>query len=196
MEIALLQSGRLYVASPLGEGEAVSVAIDPDWVKKIEAAFDDGSVAGILELATHTGTTDVSASVKYWREFGQLFLSQLCAHEAIEEPVEACRVPTPDKAIRSLSLSVPPLIGGENVTVPRLESLWEEMNLFLLSEAKGFAGTLRDFIGKRFPFWVHVGRVYFHLAENRKNPKMLREDRFAGRAFGGKTFRRGDEGDH
>ena len=68
-----------------------------------------------------------------------------------------------------LLLSAPPMQGAEYLTAEVLPKLWTSLDDWVRREASA-AGGLEAFLKNRAPLWRQVGRVCFHLAENRKDP--------------------------
>jgi non-specific serine/threonine protein kinase len=62
-----------------------------------------------------------------------------------------------------------PLRGLEYLSPAVLENLWTTLEARTRSEAARAGGNVQDYLKNRNPLWNMVGRVVFHLAENRKN---------------------------
>ena len=61
------------------------------------------------------------------------------------------------------------MTGAEYLTVEVLESIWIEIDTWVRQEVDALAGDLTEFLKKRAPLWHQVGRVCFHLAENKQD---------------------------
>lgn len=59
--------------------------------------------------------------------------------------------------------------GAEYLTPAVLAALWGELDQVFRTELAHSARTLPDFLKALNPAWNLVGRVHFHLAENRKD---------------------------
>ena len=59
--------------------------------------------------------------------------------------------------------------GGEYLSVDTLRALWSEMESACGVEMDAFTGTIREFLQWKNPVWHSVGRVHFHLAEQKSN---------------------------
>ncbi|MFA5505954.1 MAG: DEAD/DEAH box helicase [Vulcanimicrobiota bacterium] len=68
----------------------------------------------------------------------------------------------------SLVLSAPPMEGGEYLSSEVLENLWEALTEWLKEQVVEVS-RLPDFLETRAPKWNQVGRVCFHLAENKQD---------------------------
>ena len=49
----------------------------------------------------------------------------------------------------------------------RLQAWWEELEAFFREEVRRHQGSVQSYLQARNPVWNLVGRVYFHLAENK-----------------------------
>ncbi|HSV48416.1 MAG TPA: DEAD/DEAH box helicase [Ramlibacter sp.] len=61
--------------------------------------------------------------------------------------------------------------GAEYLGVAVLADLWAQLDAARRAELAQAGGTLAEFLKSRHPAWNLVGRVYFNLAENRKDPQ-------------------------
>ena len=71
-------------------------------------------------------------------------------------------------SFRKFVQEAPPMRGGEFLTSDLLERLWQEFGALVIREsaATGLSGWLKS----KNPLWHTVGRVTFHLAENKRDP--------------------------
>src|SRR3972149_6672165 len=70
---------------------------------------------------------------------------------------------------RLQSAFAPPMTGAEYITASVLESLWTETAAAFRSELAESKASVQEFLQRRSPAWHLVGRVRFHLAENRRD---------------------------
>jgi non-specific serine/threonine protein kinase len=122
--------------------------------KKITAA---GSPSAIFRvLCTDLLTTELEAPWKWLREFGQQFFTRLC------QTKDALTVSFP--SLTDFMASAPPFAGAEYLTQEVLERWWLELAQHIAQLAtNGVESWLRE----ECPAWHVVGRVTFHLAENK-----------------------------
>ena len=136
------------------EGEAVSVS---------ERTLLEAKSAPIL-LAGELLTAEVDPSLRWLRQFGRMFLTRLC------QTKDATQVTPPGGDEKdALLASAPPFPGAEHLSAELLERWWHEMAENVHQEA---AGDVAGWLGVHAPDWHVVGRVTFHLAENKAD--MLR----------------------
>jgi hypothetical protein len=135
--------------------------------ESIATAFAASDADGLIHLAT-VGATDVlDASVNWAREWGRRFIARLCQ---TRDPgtVELL----PDAARAEFLAEAPPMRGAEYLNDALLKRLWNDLRAVVAREiathAQGLEGWLRD----RSPLWHLVGRVTFHIAENKRNEQL------------------------
>ena len=159
--LRLTPSGHLHVQTA-GPGEA------PPALARALAAFQLTEAAGLFELAAHPASGGLPPVLAYWRDLAGRCLHLRCltpAGDLAPQPL-----PPPDGAeMAELLLGAPPMPGGEYLTAEVLARMWVSLDEYVLAEAAA-AGGLEALLKKRAPLWRQVGRVCFHLAENRKDP--------------------------
>jgi len=139
-------------------------------LERVGKAFAQGPAQGVLHLASRELNTPVPAAVAFWREYGRFYLSRFCHGVA---PATAELTPVPPPAAddwRSWLERLPPIKGGEYLNGEALAGLWTVLDAHARSEAAAHSGGPADYLKSLNPVWRMVGRVCFHLAENRKNP--------------------------
>ena len=134
----------------------------------LAAAFARGSGEGLLELAaTRGGTTSWTAEAAFWREFARGFLHSLAQ---VPEDTAAVRAVAPDGWFHTLTLQIPVMRGAEYASPEVFAALWLEMEKCAASKAAA-AGGLKQWLGRVNPALHLLGRVTFHLAENKRSPE-------------------------
>ncbi|HEY3754979.1 MAG TPA: DEAD/DEAH box helicase [Opitutaceae bacterium] len=170
LETSLSPAGRLSVA-PSSESEPKLVAAT---VAQLSGSFASSSAQGLECLATDCLEGPLPADLAYWREFARRYFTALCHRPASGESADAplAPVPPPDEAILAeLTGSSPPLRGLEYVNPAVLGRLWEELDVRVRTEVDEYhGGRLQSYLQAKNPAWNAVGRVTFHLAENKRDP--------------------------
>ncbi len=160
-QLALSPAGRIWVEETEGDGGDVSA---------FQADFSRSSADGLLALAAvRDGVPGWSAGAVFWREFANVFLHVL-AHVPESEDGAAISVPPPDGLFFGLPLRIPAMRGAEYASPAIFEALWREMEATVATLAKA-AGGLKKWLGKINPALHLLGRVTFHLAENKRSPE-------------------------
>jgi superfamily II DNA or RNA helicase len=137
------------------------------WVTKLAKAFAASQAEGLFALATEKLDATLPPSLVYWRSFAGRYLTDLC--HATDTSLEA--TPTPETTeLDALVLNVPPMQGAEYVTTDALANVWADLDTWVRTTGAAHDGGLAAFLKRRASLWHQVGRVCFHLAENRRDP--------------------------
>jgi non-specific serine/threonine protein kinase len=163
LEVAISPGGRLFV---IPAPEAMPV-VNEQWASRLQAAFDASAAEGLLLLATDALTLSVPPSPTYWRDFARGYLQRLCQTGGVDGgPVPV--LPSERERLSEFVQEAPPVRGGEFLTFDLLARLWQEFGALVTREsaATGLSGWLKS----KNPLWHTVGRVTFHLAENKRDP--------------------------
>ncbi len=168
LELVLSPAGqlRLEPGPPPSNGDG---PLDESSSRRLQAAFAKGSSEGLLQLASTQAQSPLPAPFSYWRAFAARFLTALChAPEPANGEPGATPPPAPDE-LAQLVLAAPLLRGAEYLSASVLEGLWRLLDRQARAEAA--AGGLAAWLQTRAPLWHRVGRVCFHLAENKRDPE-------------------------
>ena len=122
--------------------------------------------AGLFALAADIKLTHTSLTMRYWRGMAATYLTRLCHVPESDQPVHV-GLPSNAEYDRWIS-SAPPMIGGEYLSQEVLARIWEALVTWG-QESIAQAGSIEAFIHQQAPGWKRVGRVTFHLAENKQD---------------------------
>lgn len=157
--VALSPQGRVYLLP-----QAAAFVSEP-----IKDAFARGRGHGLLHLGLSEIATELPPDLGYWRDFGCLFFTRLCALPGLSEvgPHDTVELPPPREEMERLAGSAPPMVGAEYLSADVLAGIWEEF-CGAFQEVLGKSdGNVQSFFERHGPAWNLVGRVCFHLAENK-----------------------------
>lgn len=134
--------------------------------ERIARAFAVGTGHGLLQLGAAEVVTALPPVWAYWRDFAVRYVTALTA----TPEGAAIAVPAPDPLIlETLVRDAPPMRGAEYLTAAVLAELWAQIEAAARHELAAAGTSLQDFLKARHSAWNLVGRVHFHLAENRKD---------------------------
>ena len=134
--------------------------------RHILASFQNGGSAGLLHLATGELQAPLPPPLAYAREFAREYLTRLCQMPQVDDgPVDP--VPPPD--VDALALQAPPMRGLEYLDASVLGEWWAELDEYVREQVRAAGGGVGAFLRERNPAWQMVGRVTFHLAENKRD---------------------------
>ena len=158
MEIRLTPSGILRCDPGAEEAGSPAVA---HWRGIFEADWREG----LFALAAEKKVPGESLTARYWQDVAGKYLTCLCH---IPEEAENFEVEPPTAAeLAELVLTAPPMVGGEYLSTGMLTGIWDALDRWVHGQVG--TGRLSGFLEERAPKWNQVGRVCFHLAENRND---------------------------
>ena len=166
MDLRLTPAGHLRwepsgdEAAPIGSAPPIG----EERVRSIRTAFQADWREGLFTLAAEKTPVQDLPGLRYWQQLAERYLTGLCH---VPEEAERFEVepPTPADCAHFI-LTAPPMQGGEYLGEDVLQRIWERLDEWV-HEAVAAAGGLAAFLQGRAPGWHQVGRVCFHLAENR-----------------------------
>ena len=139
--------------------------------QRIANGFARGDSAGLLHLATVELQSHLTPELAYFRDFGREYLLRLCHTPGSENQAGPQAVAPPaleDLAFRCMQ--APPMQGLEYLNAQLLLRLWTDLDELVRREVAGFPGGTAAYLKDKNPIWRMVGRVTFHLAENKRDP--------------------------
>jgi len=163
IELGVLPSGQLHCF--------IESAVSPDSAVKntIVNAFSHHVGEGLFALAAIKSDTELPLSFRFWRDFACMYMTERCHRsDSNAEQIEPIEL-LPDS--QQLLLSVPPMKGAEYLSVQVLDKAWAELDDWLCEQVNKQQGQLSLFLKKHASQWRQVGRVCFHLAENKNDPE-------------------------
>ncbi|MBX3180341.1 MAG: DEAD/DEAH box helicase [Candidatus Hydrogenedentes bacterium] len=120
----------------------------------------------LFVLAAEKTYSGGEASLRYWQDFAARYLTALCH---VPAGADSFRISPPSPAdCAGLILTAPPMEGAEYLSEAVLCAIWEDLDAWV-REAILKDGDLESFLDSRAPRWRQVGRVCFHLAENKND---------------------------
>ena len=159
MDIRLTPAGRLRW-EPSGDEAA------PTGPHSLQGAFETDWREALFTLAAEKTPTRDMPSVRYWQQLAERHLTDLCH---VPEDAGSFEVDPPTAAdCARWILTAPPMPGGEYLSEETLQRIWQHLDGWV-RETVTRTGGLAAFLRERAPKWRQVGRVCFHLAENRND---------------------------
>ncbi|MFO8090513.1 MAG: DEAD/DEAH box helicase [Desulfatiglandaceae bacterium] len=141
------------------------------WEKKVFDAFSSCRASGVYTLAAFKPDPPISPAVSFWRDFGCRYLTSLCRTPEYAgddlQPID----PPGSHEIEEMLFSAPPMEGGEYLDSGLLRDTWVELDGWIRKQVLASRAGLSGWLKKQAPLWQQVGRVCFHLAENKRSPE-------------------------
>lgn len=161
--------------SPLGHlllSQEAENTLDSEDVatKKVLRAFERSSAEGLFTLGALLAHSH-DPSLAYWKDFGSRFLSALCRLNASLETIETAIESPSEEELAFIALNAPPMTGAEYLNTSVLAALWSDLAHWTANALAESKLSLSEWLKKKAPKWHQVGRVCFHLAENKNDPE-------------------------
>ncbi|MBM4088688.1 MAG: DEAD/DEAH box helicase [Planctomycetes bacterium] len=172
MDLALTPNSRLAVVDVSAERAAIA-GDAPDagasrYLGRVRRAFASSQDEGLFVLAAEKTSEPLMPAVAFWRGFAERYLRQLCHLPANEDGL--CDPIAPPDDLDTVLLSAPLMLGGEYLTTDVLRETWQGLDGWVRRQSAEAPEGLSGFLRQRAAVWHQVGRVCFHLAENRRDP--------------------------
>ncbi|NTU41873.1 MAG: DEAD/DEAH box helicase [Nitrospirales bacterium] len=137
--------------------------------KEIFRRFSEEKASAFLFLGFSEKSVPLSDSLTFWRSFAGLFARKIGLTPDLEQIRQHVTVSlAPDEAAAILD-SAPLMTGGEYLSTELLENIWRGMNSSFAEGIKHYTGTVEEYIKSYSPNLHLLGRVYFHLVENKND---------------------------
>lgn len=162
MELSILPSGSLLLRATT---EATSRE------KRVANAFAESLARGLLQLATAELQAELPASLAFCRDVARAYVTRLCRTPERESTARIPAIAPPHEELAEMALQAPPMPGAEYLTVEVLERWWNELDALVREEIGRYPGGTAAYLHELNPLWRLVGRVTFHLAENKRDPE-------------------------
>ncbi len=137
---------------------------DSPSLRAVGDVFTRDWLEGLFTLAAEKVAPGQAVAIEFWRKLAQRYLTSLCHVPDTQGDFEPAP-PSPAEFATAV-LSAPPMTGGEYLTRQVLADIWDALARWG-SDAIAQADGLSQFLRGRAPKWHQVGRVCFHLAENK-----------------------------
>jgi non-specific serine/threonine protein kinase len=132
--------------------------------------FAASSARGLEMLASGFLHETLPPPFVFWRGLAQRLFTALC-HQPNLENASGISIPKLSEAEWSaLAESAPPMKGLECLNGPVLTRLWDELEAHVRAAMNQTPSGAAAYLKSCNPVWNTVGRVTFHLAENKRNP--------------------------
>ncbi len=131
-------------------------------------AFKSDWREGLFSLGAGKDQVPWTPETAFWGGVASHFLTRIC-HLPPDQTQTSIDPPSQEQ-INMWVESAPPMAGGEYLNTETLELIWHQLVQWGTG-AMAQDGGLEKFLSMRAPKWNKVGRVTFHLAENKNDPK-------------------------
>ena len=137
--------------------------------EEIYKRFEADNNSWLLFLGFCDHQVSISPSLDFWRNFTGDFAKRLSRTPDLEILRHRVKVLIEEDELRLHLDQAPLMIGSEYISVELLEAVWTRLNNAHSLAIKSYDGTVGDFIRTYSPNVHLVGRVFFHLVENKSD---------------------------
>ena len=167
LALAVSPRGVLHLDSTPPEGHGVKTAV----AARIAEAFAASSPRGLVHLGTVELAAELTPSLAFGRELAKLFFTHLAGVPDLEVERAHVELAAPAEDLAALAAAAPPMTGAEYLTTEVLAAAWSAILREIQGEIVKFTGSAAEYLASKSPLWNVVGRVHFHLAENKRDER-------------------------
>ena len=131
--------------------------------------FRDDSYKMLLFLGFSSSTSSLSQSVRFLSYVAAAFIKMLSRNLDIEFLRATVIVELDEQETERILHSVPYMNGAEHLNQHWIEHVWQQLNASFAMEIITYKGSVADFFSSYNPNIHLVGRVFFHLVENKED---------------------------
>jgi len=167
--LSLSPVGRLtYEQPPVLEG-AGAVAPPAADEERLAAAFRESNAAGLIALARSGAPDNLSPELQFWRGFARRVFTAVCGLGSTAPQQWKNLSPPSTDELRDLAAVAPPMRGLEYLDAALLQSFWRDVAAIAGERAAAWKDGAAEYLHDIDPLFHQLGRVTFHLAENRRD---------------------------
>jgi non-specific serine/threonine protein kinase len=167
LSLSLSPSGHLYLDTTQENAEMLSKSL----AEKLQSFFSINEAVGLLRLGLTHFDEVLPPSFSFWRQFAQIFITEMCKHAHSEDQLVLPEIAFLAEEINNLMDQAPFIRGIDYFNDEIARRFWANLHKALFEELNLFKGSLSDYLVVFDSSWNTLGRVCFHLAENKNNAR-------------------------
>jgi len=164
--LALSPTGRLFVEPDDQTEPKLSHAAG----ERLKEAFAVSTALGLETLASEFLHEPLPASFMFWRGLAQRLFTALCHNPNLDVASNIIILMPGEADLIAFCESAPPMRGLEYLNGAVLARVWHELEAHIQAAIARTSGGAAAYLKNCNLLWNAVGRVTFHLAENKRNP--------------------------
>lgn len=163
--VRITPAGQLLFESALD----LEPVLADELANRLDESFSQSPADGLIALASRSADQALPGNLAFWREFAREFFDRIC-HQGNDLGDDWANLPDPDAEwLQRIVDHAPPMTGLEYLQPELLLSLWHQLRDHVVGEASSHPRGADGFLQSINPFRHLVGRVTFHLAENKRS---------------------------
>ncbi len=167
LSLQITPGGRLQTIEDPEAAPALSREAEIELAK----TFGESSAEGLLLLASSQLEEELPAAFLFWRTLVRQFFQAVCQLGESGFPKWADVVAPAEEELAGPVADAPPMRGLEYLNPALIQSLWNELRELAIAKAGAFPDGPAAWLRSVNPVWHLLGRVTFHLAENKRDPQ-------------------------
>ncbi len=165
LSLSLSPTGHLYLYKDV---EVVGI-LSKTLIDTLGSFFAiDGSL-GLLRLGLSQFSEPLPPSFVFWQQFARLFITEMCKQGEFNKKGQFSAVRFPVVELSEWITQAPFVRGIEYLNLDTARILWQGLMTAISTEVETFGGSLNQYLSVYHSVWNTVGKVCFHLAENKAN---------------------------
>jgi non-specific serine/threonine protein kinase len=150
--------------------DQVEPKLSPAAVARFNDSFAVSTARGLETLASEFLHEPLPPPFVFWRGFAQRLFTALCHNPNLDNASNHAILKPTATDFAALAESAPPMKGLDYLNAATLARLWDELDAHVHVAIARTPGGPVAYLKSCNPLWNAVGRVTFHLAENKRNP--------------------------
>ena len=162
LALGVTPHGRVVCDPSPSEDALASAAL----AAALRAQLEEDDARALVELAARHPDAALPPSIAYFRELARALLAAAAA-----SPAGVDTTPSPPFELTARAFAAPPMLGREYIDAGFISALWERLAASVRQALAEAGRSLESWLHERHAIWAVVGRVCFHLAENKADPE-------------------------
>jgi non-specific serine/threonine protein kinase len=135
---------------------------------ELERAFSEDRALFLLRLGLADPTLPFHPTLRFWHAFALIFPRRMLLLPGVEASREKSEVPLTEEEVLRLLADAPPMSGSEYLDSAALHRRWEDLHRLFRARIADFPGSVEDWFNSVSGATREIGRIHFHLVENRQ----------------------------
>lgn len=140
----------------------------PDCEKAFFDNYKAGASTALYELAFADDTSGLNSKLLYLYSVSSEFINAVSSDYSVQLTHHAA-VAVNSETLTQLLSQLPYALGAEKVTEEWFNRVWEQLGAIFDERLSSYGGTVGDYINSQKASQNVMGRVYFHLVENKSD---------------------------
>lgn len=153
--------------------DVLKLAVSPEGKLYIDGEVVSSLWSLLLDLALNPEDHTLAPELRYWLRLALLFLSKVreASDPDLESALKFANLKLSDSEIDEFFRLAPQIKGIEYLTADTITSAWAQLGVNFAERLTLEGLSVDRYLKEHSQLWGIVGRVFFHLAENKQDPR-------------------------